>query len=109
MRNIDDQMEIIRKRSETELKKKKERQMFAIELGMIAACFVLIFVAGMILPNLSVQANVSNSGIYGSLLTDSSSIGYVIIGILGFLLGICVTLLCIRLHVNEKEKGGDSQ
>ena len=42
---------------------------------------------------------------YGSLLLAAPYIGYVIVGILAFALGICVTLLCIRLkELREKER-----
>ena len=39
-----------------------------------------------------------------SLLVNSSALGYILIGILAFLLGICVTILLYRLRNRNKYK-----
>ena len=37
----------------------------------------------------------------------SAALGYIVIGLLAFLLGVCVTVLCFRLRQMSREDGQD--
>ena len=42
-----------------------------------------------------------------SLFGTNAALGYLAVGILAFILGISVTLLCVLLHRRSRERAGD--
>ena len=42
-----------------------------------------------------------------SMYGGSAALGYIVIGLLAFLLGVCVTVLCFRLRQMSREDGQD--
>ena len=45
----------------------------------------------------------------GSVFHSSAALGYIVIGLLAFLLGVCVTILCFRLRQLEREDERDAE
>ena len=37
------------------------------------------------------------------------SLGYLLVGLLAFALGVCVTVLCVRLHERERDEGSEEE
>ena len=80
-----------------------------------AACLVLL--AGVPLAMSGIAANIQAGGYAGfetaaSIYGDSAALGYIIIGLLAFLLGVCVTVLCFRIRQmnwDEDEQGRKSE
>ena len=76
----------------------------------VAACLVLLIGASFAMPGIaaSIQA-----GDYADFETAASmygaSLGYIVIGLLAFLLGVCVTVLCFRLRQMSREDGQDQE
>ncbi|MBR6020418.1 MAG: hypothetical protein IK055_09415 [Lachnospiraceae bacterium] len=58
-------------------------------------------------------AELARSGLYGSVFGESSTLGYAVIGVLAFALGIVFTMFCFRLRRwredSEKEDGDDRE
>lgn len=106
MRNIDEQMAEIKKRSDRMKRKQLLRQKITADTAAVCACLVLLVAAAPAMPAVSYGMQYSAGTYYGSLLLPSSTLGYVVIAVLGFLLGICVTLLCVHMH-KQKEEGED--
>ena len=44
-----------------------------------------------------------------SIFHGGAALGYIVIGLLAFLLGVCVTVLCFRLHQMNREDGQDRE
>ena len=61
-------------------------------------CLVLLIVTAACLPKLSVQAGISASGEYGSLILGTPALGYVLIGVLCFALGASAVLFGLALR-----------
>jgi len=97
MRNTEEQLREIRMRSEKLKQKQKDRKAVATGCISICACIAMIVAASLSLPSFKTSA-ATHSVKYGSLVISTPHLGYVVIGILAFLLGICVTLLCVRLR-----------
>ena len=76
MRNLDDQLQEIQIRSDKLKRRHSDRR--ALVWGSLATC-------------------ASQAGRYGSLILANPGLGYAVIGILAFFLGMCVTLLCVLL------------
>lgn len=63
-----------------------------------AACLAAILGLALAMP--SVTARFSGADYYGGMtasLFTGESFGYLLVGLLAFALGVCVTVLCVRL------------
>ena len=105
MRSTDEQLREIMKRGDY-IKEKKSSQKAAASFALAAcACVALLIVTTLYLPGLTTAGTPQANGHYGSLLLNTSYMGYVVIGILAFLLGVCVTMLCLHLRrLRKKER-----
>ncbi|MEG0570118.1 MAG: hypothetical protein RR497_00555 [Oscillospiraceae bacterium] len=82
------------------MKKHKERLFTANLLSasfVLTSCLVLMFS----LINFEFQSNVTVSNLYGAVLLYENAGGYVLAGIIAFILGIVITVLC--LHSKNKK------
>ena len=60
----------------------------------------------------SVTARFSGADYYGGMtasLFTGESLGYLLVGLLAFALGVCVTVLCVRLHERERDEGSEEE
>ena len=103
MHSLDEQMLAIERRSHQLRQKRRHRRVLLWETGLVCACLVLIVGAGVWVSNLTGAALPVTVSPYGSMIAGSRFIGYIVIGVLAFLLGISVTLL--GLHLRKKEDG----
>ena len=97
MRDLDVQLQEIRMRSEQLKEDENSRRTLGLEVLSLCACLAVLIAAALSMPAFSDVAS-SRTARYGSLILSTPSLGYVVIGALAFLLGICVTLLCVRLQ-----------
>lgn len=106
MRTNEERIRAIRKRTaeiRTDQRRKKQRM---IEAVSIAACMIVICGMGIWMPDLSgrhIGGIVSANGT-ASLIASHEQLGYILMGILSFFLGVCVTVLFYRLHRRNSEK-----
>ena len=111
MRTEEERLEQIRKRA-TELRRKdqKRRQMI-LDIGCVAACLLLVSCMGLVMPGLADQAQYGQIRAFSSgaasVFGNSGASGYIFIGILSFLLGVCVTIFMYRIHHRNREKNPD--
>ena len=98
MKTTDEQMNEIMRRSES-LKAKKSMNDYIIGFSIaIAACLALIVLVGASIANISPETADNSVSQYGSLVISAPYMGYVVIGVLAFILGVLVTLLCRRIR-----------
>jgi hypothetical protein len=105
MRNTNDQLAEILKRSDR-LVEKKAAMHEAGAYGLSAlACIALMIATVVHLPK--ALQGITEGGAenirYGSLLLKTEYLGYVVIGLLAFLLGVFVTMITLRLREARKE------
>lgn len=99
MRDIDDQMDEILKRADV-IKNRKAKEKYIIGYSLaIAACLALLIISSVFIVNMNGGSAALEQTRYGSLIISASNMGYVIIGLLSFILGLLVTLLCV--HIRE--------
>ena len=103
MRSLDEQVQSIQSRSRRLRQEKRRRRTLLREAGMVCACLVLIIGAGLWISGLTGAALPVTGSPYGSVIAGSRYVGYIVIGVLAFLLGISVTLL--GLHLRKKQEG----
>lgn len=104
MKSNDVQFAEIMKRSE---QVKEHRQLVnKITADILVAVLLIAMMAGagLSVPTLKTTAVEMTETPYGSIFLVTPYLGYVIVGLLAFALGICVTILCIHI---KKLKGKD--
>ena len=106
MRTNEERILLIQKRT-AQLNEEKLRQKHLLEAGLsVAACFGLILVLGMQMPGW-MAGILPDSMVYpsgtASLLGSHPALGYILIGILAFFLGVCVTILLYQIRDRRKE------
>ena len=75
-------------------------------VSAVAACLALLVGASLAMPGIA--ANIQAGDYSGfetaaSIFHSGTALGYIVIGLLAFLLGVCVTVLCFRLHQMNRE------
>lgn len=91
--------------------KKRQKALYRSRIVMISAVAAsLLFIAGLsvFLPGISSQISstdgYSHYGMTASIFHNSNALSYIIIGLAAFVLGVCVTILCVRIHYLNKEQ-----
>ncbi|MFR1457047.1 MAG: DUF4179 domain-containing protein [Oscillibacter sp.] len=72
----------------------------------VAACLALLIGASLAMPGIA--ANIQTGDYSGfetaaSIFHGGAALGYIVIGLLAFLLGVCVTVLCFWLRQMNRE------
>ena len=81
-------------------------------ISAVAACLVLLIGASLAMPGIA--AKIQTGDYVGfetaaSMYGGSAALGYIVIGLLAFLLGVCVTVLCFRLRQMSREDEQDRE
>ena len=75
-------------------------------------CLALLIGASFAMPGIaaSIQAgDYAGFETAASMYGGGAALGYIVIGLLAFLLGVCVTVLCFRLRQMNREDGQDKE
>ena len=112
MRGHEERVAEVKQRIAARERKKRLRRNRIIMVSAVAACLVLIVGASVAMPSIAakIQAG-SYSGFEtaASIFHGSAALGYIVIGLLAFLLGVCVSVLCFRLRQMDKEDAQDTE
>ena len=93
-------------------RKKRLRRNTVTMASAVAACLVLLIGASLAMPGIaeSIQTgDYSGFQTAASIFHGGAALGYIVIGLLAFLLGVCVTVLCFRLRQMSREDGQDKE
>ena len=107
MRTNEERAGLIHKRTaeiKRERRRKKER---ALDMICIAACLILIVGIGSFMPGWAVGipcGEVRHASSAASLVGNHAALSYILMGLMAFLLGVCVTVLLHRLHRSKERK-----
>ena len=78
----------------------------------LAACLVLIVGVSFAMPGMVAGVRPGDFAGYetaASMYGGGAALGYIVIGLLSFLLGVCVTVLCFRLRQMNREDDQDKE
>ena len=78
-----------------------------LEAACMAACLLLVIGIGIVMPELTATTaggNSVHSSETASMIGSHAAPGYIIMGLLAFLLGVCVTVLLYRLRRRNERK-----
>ena len=91
-------LEQIRRRRE-QIVARRDRRVFRILSGSAGALFAALVLVIAVIPG---KIGVTSAGsVYGSFILSPEAGGYVLAAVIAFVLGVCVTLLC--MHVRKKK------
>ena len=95
------------KRRIAKIEQEKRRRRNTITMASaVAACLVLLIGASLAMPGIAASIQTGDySGFEtaASIFHGGAALGYIVIGLLAFLLGVCVTVLCFRLRQMSRE------
>ena len=78
----------------------------------VAACLALLIGASLAMPGIAASIRTGDySGFEtaASIFHGGAALGYIIIGLRAFLLGVCVTVLCFRIRQFSREDAQDKE
>ena len=104
MRDTDRQLKDILERSEN-LKNRhadiRKTVMYSLSMGV---CLILLVMTAVFVPSV-IDSAIRTEGIrYGSLILSAEYMGYIIMALLAFILGILATLFCFHLNEIKRRK-----
>ena len=99
MRTNEERIAAMHSRAAELAREKRKKQALIAGAASAAASLALILIIAVQIPHLlPVSTQVSGgSGMSGSIFSQNGALGYIVIGVIAFLLGICVTIFCLKL------------
>ena len=112
MRSHEERVAEAKRRIAGQERKKRMRRRAAAAAAAAAACLALIVGCALAMPGIA--ANIQTGDYVGfetaaSMYGGGAALGYIVIGLLAFLLGVCVTILCFRLRQLEREDAREAE
>ena len=107
MRSHEERIAETKRRIAARQREKRRRRDTVTMASAVAACLVLLIGASLAMPGIAATLQAGDySGFEtaASIFHSGAALGYIVIGLLAFLLGVCVTVLCFRLRqMNRKD------
>ena len=112
MRSHEERVAETKRRIAARQREKRLRRNTITMASAVAACLALLIGASLAMPGIT--ANIQTGDYSGfetaaSIFHGGAALGYIVIGLLAFLLGVCVTVLCFRLRQMNREDGQNEE
>lgn len=111
MRTNEERARLIHERTWKIKEENRRKKQSVVDICCIAASLLIIFCMADWMPGIIAGFSEENSSYVSgaaSLIGGHAALGYILMGILAFLLGVCVTILLYRIRrYNEREKRED--
>lgn len=86
-------------------RQRKNRKVAAARILSTAFCLMIVITTALLMPKFN-DVNVSGSdsaSMNASIFSGTAALGYIVIGILAFILGVGVTIFCFRFKKKQEE------
>ena len=106
MRSLEERVAETKRRIAKMEQEKRLRRDKITMISAVAACLVLLIGASLAMSGIAAKIQAGDySGFEtaASMYGGGAALGYIVIGLLAFLLGVCVTVLCFRLRQMNRE------
>ena len=106
MRSHEERVAETKRRIAARQQEKRLRRNTITMASAVAACLALLVGASLAMPDIAASIQTGDySGFEtaASIFHGGAVLGYIVIGLLAFLLGVCVTVLCFRLRQMNRE------
>lgn len=112
MRTSEERARLIHRRTAEIKQERRIKRQRRLDAACMAVCLLLVIGIGAMMPGLmrgAADGSIVHPSGTASLLGSHAALGYIIMGLLAFLLGVCVTVLLYRLHRRgERQKQEDA-
>lgn len=108
MRSTTERMKLLKIRTDEINKRRTARKHAITAVSCYSFCIAFIVIISLLVSNLNFAGYEQMRPIgVASIFINKPFLGYIVVGILAFLLGISVTLMCDMLH--KRKKTGDRE
>ena len=98
------------KRRARELERERQRHRArGILCAGTAACLAVIVSLALAMPGITEGFSDAALGGMAASIFSGRSLGYLVVGLLAFALGVCVTVLCVRLRGHEGDSADEER
>ena len=100
------------KRRIAKIEREKRRRNTVTMASAVAACLALLIGASLAMPGIAARIQINDYAGFetaAGIFRSSAALGYIVIGLFAFLLGVCVTVPCFRLRQMSRENGQDKE
>ena len=107
MRTNEERAVLVHKRAAEIKRERQKKKQRALDTVCITACLILVIGLGLYMPELATGipgGEVHHASGAASLVGSHAALGYILMGLMAFLLGVCVTVLLYRLHRRNERK-----
>ena len=107
MRTNEERSQLIHKRTAEIKREKQKRIQRGLDAVCIAVCMLLVTGIGAWMPELMTEpaaGSIVHSSGAASMIGSHAALGYIVMGLLAFLLGVCVTVLRRNERRSREEK-----
>lgn len=107
MRSHEERITEVKHRIAEKERQKRLRRGWIAAVSSVAAALALIVGMSLAMPGMVSQTESGMSSGFettATMLGGSSAPGYIVIGLLAFVLGVCVTVLCFRIRLLNNEE-----
>ena len=112
MRSHEERVAETKRRIAARQREKRLRRNTITMASAVAACLALLIGASLAMPGIAARIQINDYAGFettASMYGGGAALGYIVIGLLAFLLGVCVTVLCFRLRQMSREDGQDEE
>ena len=106
MRSHEERVAEVKRRIAAKEREKRRRRNVITMASAAAACLALLIGASFAMPGIAARIQINDYAGFettASMYGGGAALGYIVIGLLAFLLGVCVTVLCFRLRQMNRE------
>lgn len=106
MRTNEERIRLIHERT-AQIKKKDEKKRRIEGILSFAACILLVIAAGVAMPGMMAGMKGGSANYVSgaaSLVGSNAALGYILMGLLSFLMGVSVTILLYRLRRRREHR-----
>lgn len=112
MRSHEERVAETKRRIAARQREKRRRRNTITMASAVAACLAVLVGVSLAMPGIA--ANIQTGDYSGfettaSIFHGGAALGYIVIGLLAFLLGVCVTVLCFRIRQLNRENAQDKE
>ena len=110
MRTTAERLAEAKRRARDLERERQRRRARGILCAGAAACFVVIVSLALVMPGITERF--SDAALGGGMAASffrGRSLGFLVVGLLAFALGVCVTVLCVRLRGHEGDSADEER
>ena len=102
MQSHEERVNAVKRRIAAENRKRSNRR---IAMACVTASLLLVVGLSVAMPGIVERISLDISGfeMAASIFGNGTAVGYVVIGLISFILGVCVTILCLRIRSLKSE------